>query len=142
MPSVLTVVPFLVLFTAACSGEPQAVEPAPGQAQSQEADVPLASQPPPPEQSGQAKSDETARIARGVEVYREQKCQACHSIANVGNRRNPLDGVGTKLSEEEIRTWIVAPREMNPKVTKRAYDKLPAADLDALVAYMKSLRRE
>lgn len=80
-------------------------------------------------------------MKRGAEVYRELKCQACHSIAGVGNKRYPLDGVGTKLTEEQIRKWIVAPREMNPKVSKKANDKLPKADLDALVAYLKSLRK-
>jgi len=87
-----------------------------------------------------AQSDET-RVKRGAEVYRAQKCQACHSIAGVGNRRYPLDGVGSKLTEEDIRKWIVAPRDMNPKVSKRAYDKLPKADLEALVAFLKSLRK-
>jgi mono/diheme cytochrome c family protein len=80
------------------------------------------------------------RIERGTAVYREQKCQACHSIAGAGNKRYPLDGVGSRLTEEEIRKWIVAPREMNPRVAKRAY-KLPQEDLDALVEYMKSLRK-
>lgn len=87
-----------------------------------------------------AQSDE-AHVRRGAEVYRAQKCQACHSIAGVGNRRYPLDGVGSKLTQEDIRKWIVAPRDMNPKVSKRAYDKLPKADLEALVTYLKSLRK-
>ena len=87
-----------------------------------------------------AQSDK-ATVARGVEVYREQKCQACHSIAGVGNKRYPLDDVGSKLTEADIRKWIVAPREMNPKVSKRAYDKLPKDDLEALVAYLKTLRK-
>ena len=91
--------------------------------------------------NGADAQSEEARVTRGAEVYREQKCQACHSVAGVGNRRYPLDGVGTKLTEEEILTWIVAPREMNPKVRKRAYDKLPKGDLEALVAYLKSLRQ-
>lgn len=80
-----------------------------------------------------------ARIDRGREVYEQQRCQTCHAIEGVGNRRYPLDGVGVRLTEEQIRKWIVAPREMDPKVRKRAYDKLPKADLDALVAYMRSL---
>jgi mono/diheme cytochrome c family protein len=88
---------------------------------------------------GQAGDD--ARVKRGAEVYREQRCQACHSIAGVGNKRYPLDGVGDRRTVEEIRTWIVAPREMNPKVAKRAYDRLPKADLDALVAYLETLRK-
>lgn len=82
-----------------------------------------------------------ARVARGAGVYREQKCQACHSIAGAGSRRYPLDGVGSRLTEDDIRKWIVAPREMKPTVSKRAYDKLPKADLEALVAYLKGLRK-
>jgi hypothetical protein len=31
---------------------------------------------------------------------------------------------------------------MNPKVSKRAYDRLPKADLEALVAYLESLRKQ
>jgi mono/diheme cytochrome c family protein len=81
-----------------------------------------------------------ADVARGKAVYAEQRCSACHSIAGAGNKRNPLDGVGSKLKEADIRKWIVAPREMNPKVRKRAFDKLSKADLDALVAYMLSLK--
>lgn len=88
----------------------------------------------------EGQSGDGPRLARGAEVFKEQKCQACHSIAGVGSKRYPLDTVGSRRSEEEIRTWITAPREMNPKVSKRAYDKLPKADLDALVAYLKTLR--
>jgi mono/diheme cytochrome c family protein len=81
-------------------------------------------------------------IARGREVYLEQRCGACHSIERVGNRQYPLDGVGAKLSPADIRTWIVAPREMNPRVAKRAFDKLPPRDLDALVAYLVQLKKK
>jgi mono/diheme cytochrome c family protein len=90
-------------------------------------------------QAGQAGTP-PSRIERGRTVYVEQKCQACHSIAGMGSRRYPLDGVGSKLSADDIRKWIVAPREMNPKVSKRAFDSLPPPDLEALVAYVSSLR--
>jgi mono/diheme cytochrome c family protein len=91
-------------------------------------------------QAGQAGTGPSP-IERGRVVYAEQKCQACHSIAGVGSRRYPLDGVGSKLGADDIRKWIVAPREMNPRVSKRAFDSLPPADLEALVAYVSSLRR-
>lgn len=81
-----------------------------------------------------------ADIERGKEVYRAQRCAVCHSIEGAGNRRNPLDGVGSKLSSEDIRKWIVAPQEMQPGIRKKSYD-LPADDLAALVAYMESLRQ-
>lgn len=85
--------------------------------------------------------------AKGQAVYTAQKCSVCHAIQGKGNKTNPLDGVGAKLSADDIRKWIVSPVEMTkqsgstkkpPMVAK--YDKLPAADLDALVAYMVSLK--
>ncbi len=84
---------------------------------------------------------------RAQEVYAAQKCSTCHSIAGKGGKQSPLDGVGKKLSADDIRQWIVDPVEMTKKTnsTKKPpmptkYGKLPAADLDALVAYMQSLK--
>lgn len=57
-----------------------------------------------------------------------------------GNRRSPLDGVGSRLTERDIRRSIVAPKEMDPNVKKKAYDGLPQDQLDALVAYLLSLK--
>jgi mono/diheme cytochrome c family protein len=90
---------------------------------------------------GQSAPGQPGPVARGQQVYAEQKCQSCHSIAGVGNPRYPLDGVGSRLSDDDIRKWIVTPREMNPRVIKRGFDKLPKGDLDALVAYMKTLTK-
>jgi mono/diheme cytochrome c family protein len=87
------------------------------------------------------------QIAAGAKVYAAQKCQICHSIGGVGNKKGPLDGVGTKLSVEQIREWIVDPMAAAKKVNStvkpvmKAY-KLAPADLDALVAYMKSLEKK
>lgn len=83
-----------------------------------------------------------AQVEQGQKVYRELRCQTCHSIAGVGNRRNPLDGVGSRLTEEQIRTWIVAPKEMKPDVRKPAYPKLAKERLEALVAYLASLKED
>jgi mono/diheme cytochrome c family protein len=85
--------------------------------------------------------------AKGQAVYTAQKCQMCHGIAGKGSKANPLDGVGAKLSAEDIRQWITHPKEAAEKAksTKKPpmpakYGSLPAADLDALVAYMASLK--
>jgi len=90
---------------------------------------------------------DAAQIKRGQEVYTAQKCQLCHAIAGKGNKQNPLDGVGAKLSADDIRKWITHPVEMTAqtKSTKKPpmpkkWANLPAADLDALVAYMQSLK--
>ena len=86
-------------------------------------------------------------VKKGAEVYTAQKCQTCHSIGGKGGKQSPLDGVGKKLTADEIRQWIVNPTEMTKKTgsTKKPpmpnrYSKLPAADIDALVAYLASLK--
>ena len=40
---------------------------------------------------------------RGQEVYTAQKCQGCHAIGGKGYKANPLDGVGKKLTSDQIR---------------------------------------
>jgi mono/diheme cytochrome c family protein len=94
-----------------------------------------------------AAAQDAAQIKRGQEVYAAQKCQMCHGIAGKGSKSNPLDGVGTKLTADDIRQWITHPAEMTAKAksTKKPpmpnkYASLPAADLDALVAYLQSLK--
>jgi mono/diheme cytochrome c family protein len=92
-------------------------------------------------------AQDAAKIKRGAEVFAAQKCSVCHAIAGKGGKSSPLDGVGAKLSADDIRKWIVSPDEMTAKTksTKKPpmpakYASLPAADLDALVAYMASLK--
>ncbi len=92
-------------------------------------------------------AQDAAQVEHGQKVYTAQKCQMCHAIAGKGSKTNPLDGVGTKLSADDIRQWITHPKDAAAKAksTKKPpmpakYAKLPAADLDALVAYMQSLK--
>jgi mono/diheme cytochrome c family protein len=94
-----------------------------------------------------AAAQDAKLIKRGEEVYAAQKCQTCHSVAGKGKKQNPLDGVGKKLSTDEIRQWIVDPVAMTKKTGSKKkppmqnkYGKLPAEDIDALVAYMASLK--
>ena len=86
--------------------------------------------------------------AKGEKVFADQKCSLCHSIAGKGNAKGPLDDVGSKLKADEIRQWIVNPVEMAAKAKadrKPAmppkYASLPKDDLDALVAYLSSLKK-
>jgi mono/diheme cytochrome c family protein len=86
-------------------------------------------------------------VERGQKVYAAQKCNVCHSVAGVGNKRGALDGVGTKLSAEEIRQWIVdapgmtAKTKAERKPPMKSYASLPKEDVDGLVAYMQSLKK-
>ncbi len=80
-----------------------------------------------------------AQIARGKQVCAERRCAACHAVAGEGNRKSPLDGVGARVDAKDLRRWIVTPREMKPTVKRPLYDEMPAADIDALVAYLERL---
>jgi len=87
-----------------------------------------------------------AKVAQGAKVYAEQKCAMCHSIGDKGNQKGPLDGVATKLKGEEIRAWIVDAKSMTEKTkaprkpVMKAYT-LPTEDVDALVAYLLTLKK-
>ena len=84
------------------------------------------------------------RIEAGRQVYQQQNCARCHSIAGEGNPRNPLDNIGAKHSAEELRDYITGADRL--KLSKRSsklkqqYRLLPADELDALIIYMRSLR--
>jgi len=99
--------------------------------------------------AGGAQAADEAAVKRGMEVYAKAtpKCSMCHAIEGKGNKKYPLDGVGSKLSAAEIREWIVNPQAMidktksTAKPAMKAYSKLEKADVDALVAYMESLKK-
>jgi mono/diheme cytochrome c family protein len=85
--------------------------------------------------------------AKGEQVYAAQKCSVCHMVAGKGNKASPLDGIGAKLSADDIRMWIVEPVQMAAKASStkkppmpKKWASLPAAELDSLVAYMQSLK--
>jgi mono/diheme cytochrome c family protein len=91
-----------------------------------------------------ASGQDKAQIEHGIKVYAAQKCNVCHSIEGKGKKTGPLDGVGSKLSEDEIRQWLVnAPEKTNSKKkpVMKNYAKLPKEEIDALVAYMQSLKK-
>lgn len=86
-------------------------------------------------------------LAKGEKVYADQKCGLCHSIGDKGNKKGPLDGVGSTLKAEEIRQWMVDAPGMTGKTksTRKPFMKsyaLPKDELDALVAYMVSLKKK
>lgn len=86
-------------------------------------------------------------VSRGAKLYAAQKCAVCHSIDGKGNAKGPLDNVGARLTPEEIRLWLIAPRTMTEKTksTRKPpmpdYTKLSKEELDALVAFMSSLKK-
>lgn len=86
-------------------------------------------------------------LQRGSEVYEEQRCALCHAIGGKGNLKGPLDDIAGRLTEEQMRLWLVDPDTMAEKTKTRrqppmpAYSDLSADDLEALITYMLSLAR-
>jgi mono/diheme cytochrome c family protein len=98
-------------------------------------------------EQGAGAAPTAAAVAHGEKVFAAQKCSICHAVAGKGNKNGALDGVGTKLSAADIRAWIVTPVEMSKKHNStrkppmKSFAALPQADIDALVAYLQSLKK-
>ena len=93
-----------------------------------------------------AAGQDAAKIEAGKKVYDANKCMSCHAIDGKGMKKYPLDGVGAKLSADDIKKWLTNPAEMEAKLAvkqpmKMKVFKLAPADLDALVAYLASLKK-
>lgn len=87
-----------------------------------------------------------ARVADGKRLFEALGCMRCHAVAGVGSPRSPLDDVATRRDAAALRDWIVADAGIRNQLSARAlaskedYAQLPAEQIDALVAYLQSLR--
>jgi cytochrome c551/c552 len=87
-------------------------------------------------------------VERGKAVFTEQKCTLCHSVAGKGNPKGSLDDVGSKLTADQIRQWLLTPKEMaeKEKATRKPpmppFTKLSKTDLDGLVAFLQTLKKK
>jgi cytochrome c len=94
-----------------------------------------------------AAPQDRSAVERGRKIYDEEKCSTCHQVAGQGNRTFPLDGVGTRLSDADLRRWFTHTREMEDalprrpgiRMSSRRYD-FDAEELAALVAYLRTLK--
>ena len=93
-----------------------------------------------------AAAAQDAKVAAGAKLFEANKCSICHSVAGKGNPKKPLDGAGTRVSADMIRMWLTDPKGAEAKAGKKAmppmksFAALPPADIDALVAYVQSLK--
>jgi len=88
-----------------------------------------------------------ANAEKGMQVFVAQKCTMCHFVAGKGNKKGPLDEIGSKLTAAQIKAWITDPVGTAAKTTpaptrKPAMKKtaLAPADVDALVALLSGLK--
>ena len=94
-----------------------------------------------------AAGQDAAKIEAGKKVFEANKCITCHAVDGKGMKKYPLDGVGTKLSADDIKKWLTNPAEMEAKQAvkqpmKMKVFKLAPTDLDGLVAYLGTLKKK
>ena len=83
---------------------------------------------------------------KGEKVFADQKCAVCHSVDGKGNKKGPLDAVGSKLSADDIRKWITDAKGMTAKTKAprkppmKTYT-LSKEDVDTLVVYLAALKK-
>jgi mono/diheme cytochrome c family protein len=83
----------------------------------------------------------------GEQLYVDQKCAVCHSIAGKGNAKGPLDEVGSTLPADDIRAWLTDTKAMTvkTKATRKPEMKvytLTKGEVDSLVAYLSTLKKK
>lgn len=87
-----------------------------------------------------------ALAQKGQQIFADQKCSMCHSVAGKGNAKGSLDQVASKWKADDIRQWITSAKEMAAKheATRKPpmkdFSGLPKGDVDALVAYLQTLK--
>jgi mono/diheme cytochrome c family protein len=97
-----------------------------------------------------AQGGKSEAAAAGRRAYERQKCATCHMIAGQGNIRFKLDGVASKMTDGDLRRWLTDTAEMERALPTQpairmsewlaANRKISDADVDALVAYLSSLK--
>jgi mono/diheme cytochrome c family protein len=95
-------------------------------------------------------AQDAKQVQAGKRLYESKECAKCHLIAGKGNKISALDGVGSKHTAAEMKRWLTATAEMEaaldhkPKVkmsSKVPLMNLSDADVDALVAYLMTLKK-
>ena len=96
-----------------------------------------------PATEGQTKAD------TGQQLFDSKQCSKCHNVAGKGAKIGKLDGVAAKLSAADLRKWLTATTEMEAKLRTKPVVKmspkvkalkLTDAEVDALVAYLQTLK--
>jgi len=87
---------------------------------------------------------DAAQIEKGKAVFDNAKpaCKTCHN-----DKKNSLDNFGATGSVEDVKAWLRTPKEQFAKTGKKGMkptfgpDKISDEDLDALAAYLVSLKK-
>lgn len=77
---------------------------------------------------------------RGEQVF-NQKCIMCHVVRGKGGSIGPeLTKIASRMSMADIKAQLETPKKKNPSSAMPAFKTLPAAEMDALLEYLKTLK--
>jgi cytochrome c oxidase subunit 2 len=103
-------------------------------------------------QARPAERPDDALAQRGLAVYEDARCAACHDIRGLvpGAALGPdLTHVGSRLTigagtlardRDALARWVHRPQAVKPGVRMPSYEHLDAASLQALAAFLEQLR--
>ncbi len=93
------------------------------------------------EASGTYSTSERA-IRAGEETVKTVGCLTCHTVGDLGSDFGPaLDSVGTKVTPNYLRQWIIDPKAYDPDTAMPSL-RLSTREVDNVVAYLMSLQKE
>ncbi len=83
--------------------------------------------------------DTSDPVGTGQALVEQYNCKSCHQIGKVGRIFGPsLNGVTRRISEEELRLWLLNPRKVNP-ATAMPDLNLSEQEAEALISYLQTL---
>jgi hypothetical protein len=78
---------------------------------------------------------------QGAELAGRLGCLACHSLNGQGGQlAAPLDGVGGRLTPQELGVALAYPRQRHPRAKMPSYAYLPPMEQAALVNFLATLK--
>jgi cytochrome c5 len=85
-----------------------------------------------------------ARADVGRTAFVDMGCTVCHSAEGKGNPSHPLDGIGARLTREELRAGAFAlgatSGDLPSSVARVKRSRASDPDVDALLDYLEHLR--
>lgn len=88
-----------------------------------------------------AAEGQTDLIAKGEKVYSEKKCSICHMVKGKGGKTaSDLSMVGANRDAQWLKAFLKGPKAMNPKAAKMLPFRGSDEELEALVAYLGTLK--
>jgi len=87
-----------------------------------------------------AEAQDSALVARGESVFKDQGCYGCHTVGKTGTPiATDLSRIGTKHDQAYLGAWLRDPAQQKPRQHMPKL-KLTEAEVQALTAYLGSLR--